>query len=75
MATKPPAGIADQSAENLDIAEQLALIRDLEVRHEDLFKKLEELETRVTNALLQWGKPLSATLSPPPSASQGSSLR
>lgn len=74
MATKPPAGIADQSAENLDIAEQLALIRDLEVRHEDLFKKLEELEIRVTNALLQWGKPLSATLSPSPNSSQGSNL-
>ncbi|MGQ9505290.1 MAG: hypothetical protein ACUVQG_10855 [Thermogutta sp.] len=45
-----------QSLESLGVSEQIALIRDLEVRHEDLFRKLEELETRVREALMQWGK-------------------
>lgn len=45
-----------KSPESLGVSEQIALIRDLEVRHEDLFRKLEELETRVRDALMQWGK-------------------
>ncbi|HOA52229.1 MAG TPA: hypothetical protein PKI05_08220 [Thermogutta sp.] len=59
MASKALSGVSDQMAQHLEIDEQLALIRDLESRHEDLFRKLEELEHRVAEVLTQWAKPLS----------------
>lgn len=56
MSSKTDAGTISQPVESLEISQQIALIRDLEMRHEDLFRKLEELESRVTAVLTQWGK-------------------
>ncbi len=59
MASKVLSGVSDLVTQTLGIDEQLALIRELESRHEDLFQKLEELEHRVAEVLAQWGKPSS----------------
>jgi hypothetical protein len=56
MNSKTVAAAVSQPVESLEISEQIALIRNLETRHEDLFRKLEELESRVTAVLTQWGK-------------------
>lgn len=56
MGSKVLSGVSDLMAQPLGIDEQLALIRDLESRHDDLFRKLEELEHRVAEVLTQWGK-------------------
>jgi|YNPBryantNP2012_1023418.scaffolds.fasta_scaffold24200_2 rubrerythrin len=65
MSSKTVAGTVSQPVESLEISEQIALIRDLEMRHEDLFRKLEELESRVTDVLTQWGKCPSKAASAP----------
>lgn len=65
MSSKTVAGAISQPVESLEISQQIALIHDLEMRHEDLFRKLDELESRVTAVLTQWGKsPSVATNSP-----------
>ena len=43
-------------SEQLEIAEQLALIQELEHRHNDLLERIAELETQVSRVLETWTK-------------------
>lgn len=43
-------------SEQLEITEQLALIQQLEHRHDDLLEKIAELEIRVSSVLETWTK-------------------
>ena len=44
------------NSQQLEIAEQLALIQELEHRHDDLLEKIAELEIGVSSVLETWTK-------------------
>lgn len=53
------------STEQLSIEGQIELLEELDRRHDEVLKLIDDLEIRVANLLQTWGRPTSAANSPP----------